>query len=107
MASKNESPYSLESFINYVSNNFAIILLMGLMFIGGYFVGSIMTENQMMKSGGVKVAAGDSADVVDAGDAVVPSGPTQDQLAKVPEVTDQDHIRGNKNAKVVLIEYSD
>ncbi len=107
MATKNESPYSLESFISYVSNNFAIILLVGLMFIGGYFVGSIMTENQMMKSGGVKVAAGDSAEVVDAGDAVAPSGPTKDQLAKVPKVTDQDHIRGNKNAKVMLIEYSD
>jgi protein-disulfide isomerase len=32
---------------------------------------------------------------------------TSDQAKKVPVVTDTDHIKGNKNAKVVVIEYSD
>ncbi|HEX7017622.1 MAG TPA: thioredoxin domain-containing protein, partial [Patescibacteria group bacterium] len=36
-----------------------------------------------------------------------PTGPTADQLAAMPEVGDADHIRGNANAKVVLVEYSD
>ena len=30
-----------------------------------------------------------------------------DQAAKVPKLKDQDHVKGNKNAEVLLIEYSD
>ncbi|HTK59605.1 MAG TPA: thioredoxin domain-containing protein [Candidatus Baltobacteraceae bacterium] len=52
------------------------------------------------------------------GSARVPSAPTQpadpsaqppagEAVGDVAPVTDQDHIRGNKNAKVTLIEYSD
>lgn len=32
---------------------------------------------------------------------------SEEQVKKIPAVTDADHIRGSKNAKVVLIEYSD
>ena len=32
---------------------------------------------------------------------------TEDQAGKVPAVTDADHIRGSKNAQVIVIEYSD
>lgn len=44
--------------------------------------------------------------------AAAPSGPTQgklsdEQAAKVPPVTDKDHIRGGANPKVYLVEYSD
>lgn len=44
--------------------------------------------------------------------AAAPAGPTAgklsaDQASKFAEVTDEDHIRGNRNAKVFLVEYSD
>lgn len=43
---------------------------------------------------------------------VQPQRPTsgklsEDQVSKIPEVTSDDHIKGNRNAKVYLIEYSD
>ncbi len=46
----------------------------------------------------------DSGDVADA-QAVVEAQPTA--KSDVPVITSSDHIRGNKDAKVVLIEYSD
>ena len=41
-----------------------------------------------------------------------PAGPTQgklseDQASKIPPVSDEDHIRGDRNAEITLIEYSD
>lgn len=32
---------------------------------------------------------------------------SEEQASKVPEVTDEDHVRGNRDAQVYLIEYSD
>ena len=47
-----------------------------------------------------------------AGDGAQPQRPTsgklsEDQASKVPQVTDNDHVRGSRDAKVYLIEYSD
>ncbi len=94
------NPYSFASFTAFVNNNFALILIGGLLFIGGFFAGSLWTENQLLRSGSKPTAA------------AVPAAPTQptaptDAPEKVPAVSDSDHIRGNKNAKVVLVEYSD
>ncbi len=100
-------PFSLSSFISLLSNNFALIFIVGLFFVGGFFSGSLWTENQLLKAGGTgaKVAAQPAA----AGDAAAnePTGPTEDTLKTMPEVTDADHVRGNKNAKITLVEYSD
>ncbi len=105
--SATQSPYSLQSFVSFLTNNFAILFLVGLFFLGGFFTGSLWTENQFLKNGGAgaKVAqdADDTADTAPAGDA----GPTQDQLKTTPEVQDNEHVRGNKNAKITLVEYSD
>lgn len=37
----------------------------------------------------------------------VPPGDTGDQVGTVTPVSDDDHIRGNKNAEITLLEYSD
>jgi protein-disulfide isomerase len=97
------SPYSFESVVSFINNNFALLLLAGLMFIGGFFTGSLWTENELLKSGGAKVAAAPAAPQV-AGDTGAVAPPPVD---KMPAVTDEDHIKGNKNAKVILVEYSD
>ena len=103
--SESEMPlFSFKNFVDFLSNNFGVLFLVALFFIVGFLTGSLWTENQMLKNGsGGSVAGGQVAPAVDPG----AQGPTEDQLKKVPKVTNDDHIRGNKDAKVVLIEYSD
>jgi protein-disulfide isomerase len=100
-----ESPsYSLPSVATAISNNFGLLFVMGLVFVAGFFVGSIWTEKELLKNGkGAPVAAAPAAPTAPTADA----GPTPDQLKKAPAVTNEDWMRGNKNAKVTLIEYSD
>jgi len=109
--SANTPPYSFSSFVELVNNNFIIVLLVGLTFVGGFFIGSLWTENQILRSGGrVKIAAEPSGGDAVLGDQAAPTGPqgpTADQLANVPEITSEDHVRGDRNADIMLIEYSD
>jgi protein-disulfide isomerase len=88
-----------------ISNNFTLIIVIALFFLGGFFFGSLWTENKMLKKGGSAGSAG-SAPTAPAG-ADAPSGPSADQLAQMPAVTAEDHVRGNASASVVLVEYSD
>lgn len=99
-----DNPYSFDGFLNFINSNFAIILLIIIGFAAGFFTGSLWTENQSLRGGG---AAAPTAQQPTAQAPTVPQEPTQDQLALVPEVTERDHIRGNVNAPITLIEYSD
>lgn len=95
------SQYSFASFIAFLNNNFSLILLIGISFVLGLIVGSLWTEKQLSK-----------AQALNAGNQIAqqptaPSGPTEEQLKKMPKVTKEDHILGNMNAKIVLVEYSD
>ncbi len=92
------------SMASFISNNFSMILVVGLFFLGGFFFGSLWTENQMLKKGGAAVGAGAGAV---AADPSAPQGPTAEQLSQMPPVSDADKIRGNANANIVLVEYSD
>jgi protein-disulfide isomerase len=79
------------------NNNLTLVILLIIVFVIGFLGGSLWTENKNLKAGNTG-----SKQVADTGDEAV------DDLSKnVPEVTDADHIRGNKDAKIVLIEYSD
>lgn len=53
----------------------------------------------------VEMAEGKTAEVDLSNQGV--SKMTSDQLAKLPRVQSQDHVRGDRNAKILLIEYSD
>lgn len=83
-------------------------LTTGLLIAAAFIIGMLITEVRYLKKGTTAVAA---APAVDAGAAAAPSSPieewTEDQIAKVEEVTDKDWQRGGKNAKITLIEYSD
>ncbi len=196
----NESPYSVGKTLEFIMNNFSIILLMAIAFMLGFFSGSIWTENQMLRSnlissvqsGTPQAAAAQGPDLsvttmsliaedlgvdstalekcissgemsekvvnhlnggLDAGISGTPGtivlvdgvatdlisgalpfedfkdqeganvpgiktrlqgyldGTTavkaQEPYDQVPPVSDSDHVRGNPNAKIVLIEYSD
>ncbi len=86
--------------------NMAVVLI-GVLIIGSFVLGSLYTKVQYLEKYGptsAKVAQG-------APQAAAPN-PAGQQVAQAPsgkiaEVTDKDHIRGNKNAKITLVEYSD
>lgn len=79
-------------------------ILVIILIAAAFFIGSLRTEVDYLKKGS---SLGSTA-------ANVPSvpgasgAPGAAALAgKVPPVTNQDHIRGNKDAKIKLVEYSD
>jgi protein-disulfide isomerase len=104
VASMASNPYSFTNFVDFANNNFTLILIAGLMFIAGFFFGSVWTENELIKSGGVGIAAAPSAGDRYGND---PAAPPAAPVEKIPKITKDDHIRGNRNAKVILVEYSD
>ena len=80
------------------------IILIGLLVVASFVIGMLFTKVQYLEKGagivaGVKQQAG-------GGNQAAVQPPAQ-QATKKPELTSEDRIRGNKNAKVALIEYSD
>lgn len=98
MANSNSSANSSADFL---TNNLGSIVLMIIVFAGGFFVGSLWTENKMMKLGTVPQKNAPVAA------APADGAPQADTLDQMPEITDDDHIIGAKNPKVYLVEYSD
>lgn len=78
-----------------------MIIVAALLFAAGFFIGSLYQENQQLK----KVAVAQPSVATD--QPTEPQGPTAETLATLPAVSDDDYIRGDKNADVVLVEYSD
>lgn len=84
-----------------MDNKVLMKILIGVIaFIGGFVIGSLWTENKLLKSG-LTGTTNNNAPT-----AAAPSD-TSTNLSATPEVTAADHIRGNPDAKVVLVEYSD
>lgn len=67
-----ENPYSLQSFKNFVQENFVLILLMTAFFFGGFFVGSLWTENRMLRGRSVGSGSGVAAPTADVGTGAAP-----------------------------------
>lgn len=88
-----------KGFFSSLSSNVNIILV-GALVIAGFVVGSLWTKVQYLEKSGTALGAKQAA----AGN----NAPPAPQAAvKKPDVTDKDYYRGGKNAKVVLVEYSD
>lgn len=84
-------------------------ILVILLIIASFLIGSFWTKIQVLEKGATTVAG---AQVVtggnnNAGANTVAAQPPAQKAAKKPELTSDDRIAGNKNAKVALIEYSD
>lgn len=73
-------------------------------FIGGFFVGSIWTENQLLRTGGLAAAG---AAVPAAGQPAAAGEPVAPPIENMPEITSADHVFGTAKAKVTIVEYSD
>jgi len=104
MAKSSKSNYSFSSFVDFLNENFVVLLVVGLSFLAGFFLGSMWTENQLLKNGGLQPSNG-QAQVNDVAaqpeDAPAP-------VENMPEVTDSDYVRGDvANADIILVEYSD
>lgn len=97
--SENHSGGLLEKIIPVI-----LILTVGLAFM----VGVLWQKVSTLEGGGIKVAGTTATNGSGSTPAPVANGKlADDQAKKVPGVTDRDHIRGNKDAKVTIIEYSD
>lgn len=80
-------------------NNLTLIIG-GLLIVAAFFIGILYTKVQYLEKGGkvdgVKNAANQGVTVA----------PTQ-AVAEIPKINDQDHIKGDRNSRIALIEYSD
>ena len=92
------------------SANKTQLVLTILLIVASFLIGSLYTKVQFLEKNGsstTRVAAAQTAPQVAA-----PNKAGQQQVAQAPsgkikDVTNNDHIRGNKNAKLSLVEYSD
>lgn len=97
-------PRTLSGLVTFINNNFTMLLLLGLAFFAGFFVGSLWTERHYLKQGVAPTAQVGGTDTV----AGATPNPTPAPVDNMPELSGDDHVRGNINqAKVVLVEYSD
>jgi len=98
MSTISSSPEQVRGF----TIGFNSIIVVGIVFVAGMFVGSMVKENQLLKSG----TSGSTGNA-----AAVPVGnePPQQQMNydALPSVGNADHVLGNAKAKVILVEYSD
>lgn len=74
--------------------------LVGALVVSAFIIGSLFTKVQYLEKGVSPLSATNPSPATQQPAAVPATG-------KIKQVTDKDHIRGNKNAKVTLVEYSD
>lgn len=103
-ASIMKNKFSFKAFSDFVNANFSLIILLVMAFVLGFLTGSLWKENSILKQSGTKTAATDTTGT-DTADA---EAAAKKKLENVPVFDpEKDHYRGNKDAKVVLVEYSD
>ncbi|MBD3250698.1 MAG: thioredoxin domain-containing protein [Candidatus Pacebacteria bacterium] len=103
---ENSSKFSFNSFINFVNQNFTILLLVLVVFGLGFLSGSNWgkcTAEECLAYGAKNGQAAQPNQPV----AEKPQGPSEEVLKKTPEVTEEDHQQGADNPQLTLIEYSD
>ena len=90
----------------FLTNNIGAIFLAIIFFAGGFFTGTLWTENKMLKLSGspTQKQVGQPGDVIGAADV---AGEKANTLGEMPEISDKDHILGAENPKIYLVEYSD
>lgn len=78
--------------------------------VSGVAAISLLASVGLLSGGNFAKSAGattGTTTIADAQPVAAAAAKTKTPTGKVPEVTDADHIRGNKDAKVTFIEYSD
>lgn len=86
------------------NNNFNTKVLVIVLIVASYFLGTLTTKvSYLEKNSSSKAVAGDIAQPTAATQPRAPLAPT----GKAKPITSSDHIRGNKDAKITLLEFSD
>jgi protein-disulfide isomerase len=80
-----------------LSNTLVQGLLVVVLVVGSFFMGSLWTKVQILEKGGTANPTAGNA----------PTAPTPQAAAVAPKIVNTDHMRGNKKAQIVLVEYSD
>jgi protein-disulfide isomerase len=78
-------------------------VLIGVVIVGAFFLGSLWTKVQILEKG----VAGGNPTAANAPAANAPTAPAPQAAAVAPKVVSGDHLRGDKKARIVLVEYSD
>lgn len=100
---------SKSSFVLGLVSGVAIVSTVGFIIFGGLFVKKELAGSGWLANNGDGTDTGAVANNNQPSAANQPSAPTQpDAAAKVDvKVATTDHIRGNKNAKITIVEFTD
>ncbi|MFH2118536.1 MAG: thioredoxin domain-containing protein [Candidatus Paceibacterota bacterium] len=79
--------------------NYTSLIVTVIIFVVGFVLGSLWAENKFLRNNQATPTGGTPT-------AAVPSEPVAD-LSKIPELTEDDHVFGNPDAEIILVEYSD
>lgn len=82
-------------------------ILVGLLVVAAFVIGILWTEVKNLKKGTsttTQAAAGQAAGAQ--AEDTAPQTPPE-SADNIPPVTDEDHVKGDRNARIALIEYSD
>lgn len=78
-----------------------------LLVVCSFLLGSLWTKVQILERGGIIAAANPSVINSPPAAAAPAAQPPVQEAKDVPKVTKDDHVRGDRNARIALIEYSD
>jgi len=109
------APYSIQSMIRLVSNNAGLIFIGLAIFIAGFLVGSVWTENTMLKKGIAGGTLGTGTPSAQNPQNQQPTGSGQPEASPVPLTDEQWQkvqqdpagVIGNRNAPLTIVEYTD
>jgi protein-disulfide isomerase len=107
------APYSVQSMVRLVSNNAGLIFIALSIFIVGFLIGSVWTENTMLKKGIANGTLGTQTAQNQKNQQ--PTGSGQPEASPVPLTDDQWQkvqqdpagVIGNRNAPLTIVEYTD
>lgn len=110
-SSRDTSPFSVDSFVSFVTEYFTLIILVLALAGFSFWLGTLWKENAVLRAGGAvgvaRPAGGAPGANPTAPAPAAPEGPTADQLAQAGFITEDDYVLGSRDATVVLVEYSD
>lgn len=98
---KNSSPLK-----NILSGNFNVVLVL-ILIVASFVIGSLYTKVKYLEKGAAVAGTTTTGTNQAAGVPAAAGAPQPQAATKKPEVTNADWYKGNKNAKVVMVEYSD
>lgn len=90
---------------SFGSSPLLVLLLISTALFSGYLYFKLQLIEKKISSSPTVAGVQDQA--VNNAPTSVPQAPQVAQVSEPPQVTDKDHIRGSKNAKAILVEYSD